>query len=1022
MHNDKTAGPSHLSRRVVWAACVLAVFLIAADSALAAESKQVLLLHSYGRDFAPFNTYSEAFRTELGQRMAGRVEFHDVALESALFGEEAAEEPLMDYLSALFRTRRLDLVVPIGGPAVRYAQKHRQRLFPATPMLLACADQRHFQTAALTTNDAVIPIAHDPIGVVEGILEVLPQTTNIVMMLGNSPVEKFWFDVLHRLVEPLTNRVSFVWFNGLSFAEIQKRAAALPPNSAIDYVIFSMDAEGVPYAQEQALARLHAVANAPIFGQYDSQMGGGVVGGRLIAVADGGRNAAAVAVRILQGEVASRIEIPAQGPGSPVYDFRELKRWGVRPERLPPGSRIEFREPTFWEQYRWYIAGVVGFCGLQTVLIIALFVNRAKLREEQATATLIADLSSNFINLPPDEVDREIEDAQRRVCEHLGLEVSALWQCGAGTSSAYTLTHLYRPSGGPPTPEQMDGREYFPWSLQQLVAGKVIAISSMDQLPPEAAHDLETYRHYGVKSTLTVPLSAGGGPAIGFLSFNAMRAERPWPEVSVRRLQQVAQIIANALERKHSEQTLRESEERLSLATDSAGAGLWSMNLNTRKVWVNSRMHELFQFGPAEELTYDSFGKVIHPEDREAVTQAVQRAVETDAPLMVEYRIVRPDGGLRWIIARGRRHCMPSGKPDCLMGVTVDITARREAEEALRKVQTTLRAIIDSTDDLIWSVDAVSFGLMTFNEGLHRHFLEGRGLRLSVGMRPEDLFPAGEYVERWRGFYQRALGEGSFTTEYRVFTQDKILLLSFNVLKREGQVFGISAFGKNITERKRVEAAARDFSARLIKTQEEERARLARELHDDITQRLASLAIGAGRVARAPVDAALAETMREVREELARLSEDVHALAYRLHPSVLEDLGLAEALRAEVDRFTGHDSVPVEVKVSDLPDSVPKDAALCLFRVAQEALRNAVRHAQARTVRISLRGLDGGVQLAVRDDGIGFNPAQHPERPSLGLASMRERVRLLGGEFDIESAPGQGTTIVAWVPLAKTEG
>ena len=159
--------------------------------------------------------------------------------------------------------------------------------------------------------------------------------------------------------------------------------------------------------------------------------------------------------------------------------------------------------------------------------------------------------------------------------------------------------------------------------------------------------------------------------------------------------------------------------------------------------------------------------------------------------------------------------------------------------------------------------------------------------------------------------------------------------------------------------------------------------------------------------------------MREVREELVRLSEDVHALAYRLHPSVLEDLGLAEALKAEGDRFVGHETVTVETTFSDMPSAVPRDAALCLFRVAQEALRNAGRHAQARKVQLSLRSLDGGMQLAVRDDGCGFDPARPRDRPSLGLASMRERVRLLRGDFDIESAPGQGTTIVAWVPLKE---
>jgi signal transduction histidine kinase len=357
------------------------------------------------------------------------------------------------------------------------------------------------------------------------------------------------------------------------------------------------------------------------------------------------------------------------------------------------------------------------------------------------------------------------------------------------------------------------------------------------------------------------------------------------------------------------------------------------------------------------------------------------------------------------------------------MGVAMDITARKQAETALREAQTTLEAIIESTDDLIWSVDPVSFGLMTFNRGLRNYFSEGRGICLKEGLRPEDLFPPGEYVDQWRRFYERALEDGPFTTEYLAYTGGKILQLSLSVLKRDGKVFGVAAFGKDITERKRVEQELRDFGARLISAQEAERARLARELHDDITQRLASIAIDVGRV---EVDSSLAscrdETFRSVREELIRLSQDVHALSYRLHPSILEDLGLEAALRAEADHFERQGATGIDVRIQDVPESVSPDIALCVFRVAQEALRNAARHSGARLIKISLRGMDGGLQLAVQDDGCGFAHELHRDRPSLGLASMRERVYSLRGELSIESAPGQGTSVIAWVPPRRAEG
>jgi signal transduction histidine kinase len=212
------------------------------------------------------------------------------------------------------------------------------------------------------------------------------------------------------------------------------------------------------------------------------------------------------------------------------------------------------------------------------------------------------------------------------------------------------------------------------------------------------------------------------------------------------------------------------------------------------------------------------------------------------------------------------------------------------------------------------------------------------------------------------------------------------------------------------------------YTRQLIGAQESERARLARELHDDITQRLARLAIDAGRVELASTGGSnIAETMRGVREGLVRLSEDVHTLSYRLHSSLLEDLGLVEALKAECERFSRQESIAYQLNLQDVSDSLPNDTALGLFRIAQEALRNVSRHARASAVAVTLRCLDDGLQLAVSDNGNGFDPLHKRERVSLGLASMRERMHLLGGELDIESAPGQGTTIVAWVPLPEKQ-
>jgi signal transduction histidine kinase len=575
--------------------CLLALsWLFQAHAAPGASPKQVLLLHSFGREFAPFNTFTEGFRTEVGQQMQDPVEFHDAAFESARYEAGTSEGPLVDYLNTLFSSRPLDLVVTVGGPAAKFALKRRSQLFPATPILFTALDQRHIRGLPLGTHDAVVGIANNAVGILENILVVLPQTTNVAVVVGSSPIEKFWAAEIQRELSPLTNRVTLSWLTNLTFARLQERAAALPPRSAIYYAFFTVDAAGVPYVEGRALPALRAAANAPIFGVFETQLGRGIVGGPLISVEELSRTAAEAAVQILRGQPASSMNFAPQVPRSPVFDWRELKRWGISKAQLPPGSEIRFRQRGLWEEHRWHIVGVTVLCLAQTTLIFLLLINRAR---------------------------------------------------------------------------------------------------------------------------------------------------------------------------------------------------------------------------------------------------------------------------------------------------------RRQAE-----------------------------------------------------------------------------------------------------------------------------AATRESARRLVNAQEDERTRLARELHDDITQRLALLAIDAEH-AESPASVPAGNTAnRKLKEDLARLSEDVHALSHRLHPSVLEDLGLGEGLRMECERLAGSKSLIVNVNIAEGCARPPAEIALCLFRVAQEALRNIVRHADARVVRISLRKLEGGLQLIIADDGTGFDASARRDRPSLGLASMNERARQLGGTLEIDTAPGRGTTVLAWVP------
>jgi formate hydrogenlyase transcriptional activator len=180
------------------------------------------------------------------------------------------------------------------------------------------------------------------------------------------------------------------------------------------------------------------------------------------------------------------------------------------------------------------------------------------LKERLKFESLLAELSARFVNLPADRLDSEIEDAQRRICEHLDLDRSTLWQVSEGDPGTLLLTHIHQPPDILPSPERMNAGNFFPWVTQKVLGGETVTISKMTDLPPEAGRDRESFRTYGAKSNVLVPLSVGEGPVFGLLGFAVTREERIWLETVVMGFKLIAQVFANALQRKRMDGQLRE--------------------------------------------------------------------------------------------------------------------------------------------------------------------------------------------------------------------------------------------------------------------------------------------------------------------------------------------------------------------------------------------------------------------------------------------------------------------------------
>jgi len=373
---------------------IAALLLLATVSAATAEPKRVLLLHSFGRDFSPWAEFTRSFRTDLDRISPDPIEFFDVALMTDRFGVNQDETPFTDYLKELFAKRELDLIVAIGAPAARFVQQHRPQLFPSTPMLFTAVEQRRVPFSTLSANDTVVATSSDHAAVIKNILAVLPDTDKIAVVIGTSPNEQYWLGQLRSAFQPFTDRVAFTWFNDLSFDDMLKRSAALPPRSAIVFFSLLVDAAGRSHEGEKSFATLRAGASAPIFTHIDTKFGNGVVGGPFYSTNNTAERAAsAAAARILSGEPPSNIKTPPVGFGTPKFDWRELQRRNIGESRLPPGSEVHFRALTMWEQYRTQVLGVCAALLVQAALILWLMYEHrrrslAEVRSHNAMAEL----------------------------------------------------------------------------------------------------------------------------------------------------------------------------------------------------------------------------------------------------------------------------------------------------------------------------------------------------------------------------------------------------------------------------------------------------------------------------------------------------------------------------------------------------------------------------------------------------------------------------------------------------------
>ena len=455
--------------------------------------------------------------------------------------------------------------------------------------------------------------------------------------------------------------------------------------------------------------------------------------------------------------------------------------------------------------------------------------------------------------------------------------------------------------------------------------------------------------------------------------------------------------------------------------TDRAPVLLWMSGENQFRDYFNKSWLDFTGRSIEAELG-DGWMAGIHPEDRQRYIQTYDAAFACRQPFSMEYRLRRHDGEYRWMLANGVPQFTRSDDFDGYIGSAIDVTEMKRADEELQKTEEEFRLAFEAAH-LGWWVWNEEAWEISASEGAKAVFGFPAGSEVSLQKFLDSVHP--EDRDRVYGSWRQAIASGSyFFAEYRVVWPDGTIhwleSRGRSYLNSQGKPPQMVGVVMEVTERKHSEETLRTVSGRLIAAQEEERARIARELHDDVCQRLAVVGM---ELMRMKDDAQMAEPrLQEWADQLAQLTgqvaDDLQALSHELHSSKLEILGATATMRSFCAQFAEQHNLQIELTTNSVP-SLPRDVSVCLYRILQEGLHNAAKHSRAERLFVELRGERGAVELTIQDCGVGFDPEKAAQGEGLGLISMRERVNLVKGTLSIESRPKRGTTIRTRVPVEE---
>ena len=558
----------------------MALGLLAPGALVAEEAgspKAVLILLPDQPSLPGTTLLLAGMRGPLVTTWGSRVSIYSEHVDIQRYQGADVERRVRDAFRAKYEGVTLDAIVAFGPSPLGFLARWGGDLWPGVPVVVAGVDELLLTRLELPPTVAAIPMRYDVEGTVRLALRLLPETQRVALISGVSPENRHFADLHRERLRAFGDRLELIDLTGLSLEEMLTRVAALPEHSILLVSQVWIDGAGRSLVGLDFLPRVSAAANCPVFSVFGPTVGAGAVGGSMVDLQELGAEAGRVAVRVLRGEA-----VPPWGASqvSPqvVVDWRQLRRWRLDENRLPPGSRVLYREPTLWEQYRWGIVSALALLVSQTLVVVGLLFERRRRRRAQAALedrlrfeTLLAEISASFTELPRGalrdpgpaptvparSVDGPVREGLRRVAGVLEAEGASLWEIPKHAGAAPVA--LSWRDDDHVTPLASVSLDDLPFLRASVMRGETLRFRSLDELRAEASVDRQSFTRSGVRSLVAVPLDVDG-TAAGVIACMTYGRERAWPDEVVQRLRTVGEVFAGALVRTQAEAALHRSE------------------------------------------------------------------------------------------------------------------------------------------------------------------------------------------------------------------------------------------------------------------------------------------------------------------------------------------------------------------------------------------------------------------------------------------------------------------------------